>query len=139
KLLQPLAEHSPLGQPERQTAADFLGEGKEFEFLTKLAVIPFLCLLEQGEVFIKFFLIGEGNAIDACQHLILLITSPVGSGNIGELDSLDKTSMRNMGTATEIGKIALGIECDLPIIQILQQFDLVGVVLFPEITQSFFF
>ncbi len=48
ELLETATQTCAIGQPEGQTSTHALGEGKEFHFLTNLAVVAFLGLFEQN-------------------------------------------------------------------------------------------
>ncbi len=132
ELLQPVAQGGPFRQPQRQTLAYALREGEEFQLLAQLAVVALLGLLHHHEVFVEQRFLGERDAVDAGQHLVLLVAAPVGSGHRGQLDGLDGARVGDMRTAAQVGEAAVGIERDGAVLQIGDQFDLVGVVLLGE-------
>ena len=53
ELLQPVAQRSSLGQPQRQALAHALRKSEQFEVLAQLAVVAFLGLLHHREVLVE--------------------------------------------------------------------------------------
>ncbi len=63
-----------------------------------------------GQMASELLFIGEGRGIDALQHGVLFVATPVGTSYTGQLEGLDTTCAGQMGTATEINKITLAVK-----------------------------
>ena len=116
KLLESFAQCCPFGQPKRQALAYFLGEGKKTELSAQLAVVAFFCFFQQFKVFCQQFLLWKRHPVDTGKLFVLFVTTPVGTGDIGEFYGLDDAGIWNMSTAAEIGKIVVIAKGDAAII-----------------------
>ena len=116
-------------KPERQSGSHLAREGKELQLLTDLAVVAELCLLHHLQILVKHLSLGEGDTIDTGQHLTILVPTPVGAGELGELDRLDQTGTWDMWSTTEIDEVAAGVGAYRPILEILDQLHLVGILI----------
>ena len=132
KLLQTVAQGGAFGQPQRQALAHALREGEQFEVLAQLAVVALLGLLHHRQILVEHRLLGERDAVDAGQHLVLLVAAPVGSGHGGEFQGLDISRVGNVRSAAEVRERAVGVERDGAVLEVRDQFDLVLVALFGE-------
>ncbi len=137
ELLQPVAQGGAFGQPQRQTLTYALREREEFEVFAQFAVVAFFGLLHHGEVFVEHRFLGERDAVDARQHLVLLVAAPVGTRHRGKFDRLDIARVRDVGAAAQVGKAAVGVERDRAVLQIGDQLDLIRVALFGKGLQRF--
>ena len=79
-----------LGQEHRQPLADQVVRHEEAHFLTDTAVITGFGFLHLFLVFGEFLLVPEGNAVQACEHLVLLVVLPVGAGQGCQLEGLQR-------------------------------------------------
>src|SRR5205807_1926950 len=88
------------------------------------------------EVGVEVLLGEERGAVDAREHLAVLVASPVGACDGGELERLDPLRRGAVRTAAQIRERAVPVERDglhaVVADQILDQLDLVGLVLLPE-------
>ena len=130
ELLQPLAQRGALGQPERKTHTHFRREGEEFHLLAEFAVVALLGFLEHGQVFVEHALLGEGDAVDAGELLVVLVTAPVGTGDVEQLDRLDDRGIAQVRTATQVGEGTVLVERDGAVLKVADQFALVLVAFF---------
>ncbi len=129
ELLQAVAQRGALREPQRQTLAHALREGEQLEVLAQLAVVALLGLLHHLDILVEHRLFGERDAVDACEHLILLVAAPVGAGHRRELDGLDIPRVGDVGTAAEVRERAVGVERDGAVLQVGDQLHLVLVAL----------
>ena len=137
ELLQTVAQCGALRQPERKTLAHALREGEQFEVLAQLAVVALLGLFHHLEVLVEHRLLGERDAVDTREHLVLLVAAPVGSGHGGQLDGLDVARVGNMRAAAEVRERTVRIEGDGTVLEVRDELDLVLVALFGESLEGF--
>src|SRR5437879_13799089 len=91
-------------------------------------MVPLARLLQTLEVGVQIGLVVEGRAIDPRQLLVVLVASPVGAGEPGQLDRLDRLRVLEMRAAAEVGEIALCVEGDLAVGRV-DELNLVGLAL----------
>ena len=111
-LLELVPDHHPLRVPERRTRR-VLVEVDEVELDAETPVISFLRLLEPLEVGVEVGLRVERRPVDPRQLRVLLVAAPVGAGEPGQLDRLDRLRVLEVRAAAEIGEVALRVERDL--------------------------
>ena len=96
----------PLGQIEGGAGGPLV-EREELELRTEPAVIPLLQLLDVREVRFEILSSGEGDAVDALEHLPALVAAPVGAGELRQLARADLTRALDMGTATDVDEVSV--------------------------------
>ena len=67
-----------------------------------------LRLLEPLEVRVEVGLAEERGAVDPGQLRVLLVAAPVGAGEAGQLERLDRGRVLQVRAAAEVGEVALG-------------------------------
>jgi len=112
-----------------------LVEVEEIELNAEPAVVAPLCLLEALEMKVEILLREEGRAVDAGELLFGRVAAPVGTGEPGQLERLDRPGVDQVRTAAEIGEIALRVERDRSL-GLAHELDLVGLVLGQEALAS---
>ena len=132
ELLQAVAQCGALRQPERKALTHALREGEQLEILAQLAVVALLGLLHHLEVLVEHRLLGERDAVDTREHLVLLVAAPVGSGYGGELQGLDIARIGNVRSAAEVRERTVRIEGDGAVLEVRDELDLVLVALLGE-------
>ena len=90
-------------------------------------------LLEPFEVRVEVALAEERGAVDPRELLVVLVAAPVGPGEAGELERLDRARVLEMRAPAEIGElvravVGLGVERDLALGGV-DELDLVGLAL----------
>lgn len=110
-------------------------EAEKLQLLAQLAVVAFLGLLHHRQILVEHRLLGEGDAVNAGEHLVLLVAAPVGSGDRGELDGLDQPRVGQVRSPAEVGECAVGVERDRAVFQVADQLHFVRIALFGEILQ----
>src|SRR5688572_12403515 len=98
-------------------------------------MVTLLRLFEYMKILFQFFLFRERDPIDAGQHLVLLIASPVGTRYIQQLDRLNEACMRNMRAPAQVSKFSLFVESYGTICKVVDKFKFVRVVLLREVSQ----
>ena len=88
-----------------------LGEVEEVELAPEPAVVALPRLLEPREVRVEVVLGVEGRAVDPGQLLVVLVAAPVGAGEAGQLERLDRLRVLQVRAAAEVGEIDLA-SCD---------------------------
>ena len=90
-------------------------EHKEIQLRPQLLVVAFLGLCHHRQIGIEFFLGREGQSIDARQHLVLLVATPVCAGDAVQLERprVDVLHVRDVAAAAKVPIIAGFVEADL--------------------------
>ena len=86
---------------------------EEVELHPELAMVALARLLEPFEVCVEVGLRVEGGAVDAGQLGVVLVAAPVGAGEPGQLDRLDRLRVLQMRAAAEVGEIPLRVQRDV--------------------------
>ena len=133
ELLEALAQGRAFGQPQGQPRSYFLGESKQLQLFAQLAVVAALGFFQAFEVLGEVLGLGEGDAVDARELLVLLVAAPVRAGHVHELGGLDGAGVGDVRAAAEVGEAALGVEGDVAVFEVFEQLQLVGVLLFGEV------
>ena len=101
---------------------------EQVELHPELAVVPGARLFEPLQVRVEVGLRVERGAVDAGQLLVVLVAAPVGTGEPGQLERLDRLRVLKVRAAAEVGEITLGIQRDVPFGGV-DELDLVRLVL----------
>ena len=119
-----LKDHA-VGQEERE-AGGLVAHHKEVHLAADLAVVALLGLLQHVHVLVELFLGGKGNAVDAGEHLVVLVALPVGARDAGELKGLQGLGVADMGAYAHVDVVALLVEGDAGVVvQVTDVLDLV--------------
>ena len=125
-VLQLLPDGVACGQEHGQAAANQIVGHEQAHFLADLAVIALTGLLLLLLPSIQLFLIAEGHAIDAGEHLVFLVVLPVCAGLLGDLEGLQRLGVGQVGSDAHIHVLALLEEAELGLLgQIRHVLDLV--------------
>ncbi len=84
-LLKHLIQGPALRVPENHARRFFLGM-EQAETLADLAMVAFFGFFDALDVGCQLFLVGPGSAVDALQLLVLGVATPVGTGQLGQLE-----------------------------------------------------
>ncbi len=84
-----------------------LREMEEVELRPDAAVVAGARLLEPLEVRVEVGLRVERGAVDAGQLGVVLVAAPVGAGEPGQLERLDRLRVLEVRTVAEVGEVAL--------------------------------
>ena len=107
KIFEAFAQGGSLRQPHRQTGTHFLGEEEEVHFFAQFAVVALLGLFEEYEVFVQFFLFRESDTVDAGELFAVLVTAPIGTGCVQQLDGLDGSGVEKVRARQRSVKLPL--------------------------------
>ena len=108
-------------------------EGEEVELLAELAVVAALGLLEELKVAGEVGLVLPGGAVDALQHGLGRVATPVGARDAHELEGLALAGAAHVGAAAEVDEAVLLIEADLGDTEVLAELNLVLLVALLEV------
>ena len=100
-LLEHLVQGPAIGVPEHHARCFFLGM-EQVQALADLAVIALLGFFDALDIGRQLLLVSPGGAIDALQLLILGIAAPVGTGQLGQFEGLEKTRARHVRTTAHV-------------------------------------
>ena len=74
----------------------------------------------------KLVLTAEGDAVDAREHLVVLVALPVGAGDAGELECLERLGVEDVRANAHVNILALLVEGDAGILgKVADMLDLV--------------
>ena len=82
-----------------------LREVEELELRPEPPVVAPARLLEQREVRVEVGLRVERGAVDAGQLGVVLVAAPVGAGEAGQLERLDRLRVLQVRAAAEVGEL----------------------------------
>ena len=85
---------------------------EQVEILANAPVIAPLRLLEPVQILVELLLVGPGGAVNALQHLVARIATPVSPRDLGELEGLELAGGRHMRSAAQVDPVALPVEAD---------------------------
>src|SRR5699024_9241893 len=91
---------------ERESRA-FFSEHEQPQFFSKLSVVSFLRLFHHCQILIQICFFCKGSTIDSCQHLVLLIASPVGTCKTCQLECFYRFCIHQVRSCTKIRKLSL--------------------------------
>ncbi len=119
--------------PENETSACIFLHAEEIQLSSDAPMIAPFGLLEPLQISLQRFLIRPGRAIDSLQHFIAGVSSPVGPGDLGQLESAQITGTRDVRSTAEICPLALSIDANLLAFRdSLDNFSLVALTLLAE-------
>ena len=96
--------------PEHR-ADGFILEMEQPHLPAQTPVVPALCFFEPVQVLFELLVAGPGRAVDALQHLVARVATPVRAGKLGELERLaEPPGRRQVRTAAQIDESALPVE-----------------------------
>jgi hypothetical protein len=125
EILNDLSDEGAFGVPVNEAAAGLVVHAVEIELLPQLPVVMLLGGLKLAEVFPQHFGVGKGGAVNALEHFVPFIASPIGAGDTEELECLDLTGAVHVWPAAEVHEIPFPIDGDEVIVHLLEQLDLV--------------
>src|SRR5438105_3760402 len=100
-------------------------------------MIALLRLLDPLEVRLEVVLRIEGSPVDPRELRVLLVAAPVGAGEPGQLERLDRLRVLEVRAAAEIGEVALRVEGDSALGRV-DELDLVRLVVAGEVALGLF-
>ena len=106
-----VADAHAVGQPERE-AGTSLVHHEDLHLLADLPVVALLRLLAHVLPLRKLILAAEGDAIDAGEHLVVLVALPIRARDAGELEGLERLGVEDMRANAHVDVLALLVEGD---------------------------
>ena len=79
----------PLRVPHGQAAPELVGEGDEVELGRQPPMVALLGLLERMEMLLQGGVGLPRRAVNALEHLLVLVAPPVGAGHLHELEEAE--------------------------------------------------
>src|SRR5258708_17523883 len=102
-------------------------------------MIALLCFFKHVQILVKLFLFRKSDSINAREHLIFFISSPVCTGYTQEFYSFDWTGGRNVRPAAQVNEISLLIKSNGSILKAINQLKFILITFLLEIIYSFSF
>ncbi len=125
---QLVPDHHPPRMPERPTRRD-VAHVEQVELAAEPAVVAAAGLLQPLEVSLEVALREEGGAVDAGQHGLVGVTTPVGAGGREQLEGLDRRGGLQVRAAAQVLEAVLDVQADIAGWKVLDQLQLVRLVL----------
>src|ERR687897_1149179 len=110
-------QHLALGQEERDAGSRIWRESEQPKILADLAVVPGPGLLQPPEVRLELLLRRPCRTVDAGEHWVLLVASPVGPRYVLQLEGAQLPRARDVRAAAKIEEISLFVDRDLTVLQ----------------------
>ena len=89
-------------------------------------MVALLGLLQHVQVLVELLLGGKGDAVDAGEHLVVLVALPVGARDAGELKGLEGLGVADVGADAHVDVVALLVEGNAGVVvQVADVLDLV--------------
>src|SRR6185312_6364085 len=107
QVLQDLADHRPLGVPERDPGADQLVEREQVELAPQRPVVALLRLLDPVQELVELGLRAERRPVDALELRVSLVATPVSAGEREHLERLDVTRPLDVRPAADVDEVAV--------------------------------
>src|SRR5690606_9977224 len=119
--LQRSVQRVTFGMPENE-AGGLIAKAEKVQFPAELPVVSLRSLLQTFQVRIEIALLGKGRAVDPLQHRTVCVAPPVRARYGQELERLQTSRAGHMGAAAKVDELALAIEADASVLQVLQDF-----------------
>ena len=144
EFFQLLDHHAAVWQPERQARTDLVIEDEDLQFLAQFAMVALLGFFELPEIILQLLRVLPGRAVDALEHLVLLVAAPVRARHVHQLEGvrLDLLRAFHVRAAAQVRERIVLVDRDLRLLleriavliqsaffQPFDQFQLVGLVL----------
>ena len=83
---------------------------KQVELAPQAPVVALLGLFEHREVVLQIVLARPGGAVDALQHLVAVVTAPIGPGHLHQLEVLEFAGAWHVGSAAQVFEAAFAVQ-----------------------------
>ncbi len=114
-----------VGKPEREARA-FVGHHEELHLAADATVVALLGLGDHALVLGELFLAAEGDAVDAREHLVVLVAFPIRARHGGQFERLERLGVADVRADAHVDVFALLIERDARVLrQVADVLDLV--------------
>ena len=113
---QRVLQNHAVGQEEGE-ADGLVAHHEQLHFLADLAVVAAGGLLHQLQVRVQLLLGGEGDAVDAGEHLVVLVALPVRAGLLGDLEGLQRLGVGQVRADAHVHVVALLEEGNLRVLR----------------------
>ena len=108
---QRILQLGAVGKPERE-ARPLVGEHEQLHLLADLAVVALLGLFHHALVFGQLLLRREGDAVDAREHLVVLVALPVCARRGRQLEGFQRLGVEDVRAHAHVDVLALLVERD---------------------------
>jgi hypothetical protein len=83
---------------------------KVIELLAEFAVVTLFRFFELEQISVQLFFVAPSGAIDALQHLVIAITTPISACQLHQLKRFKLAGIGHMWTTAQISKAAFGVK-----------------------------
>ena len=114
-LLNLLPNRPAFGMPEHRTRR-MLVQVKQIQLPPQFAVIPFFRLFQPGQILLQFVFGGPGCTVNALQHFIAVIATPIGPCHFHQFEMLELAGTGYVGTTAQILECTFTVKADILVI-----------------------
>ncbi len=100
------ADARALREPVHEPGTDLLRDGEQFQLLAQKAMVALFGLFFAGEDGVEFGLILRHDAVDALEHLVLLVAAVVATGHAGQFHDADLLGVLHVRAAAHLDVVA---------------------------------
>ena len=93
-------------------ARRLLLEVEQVLFLAELAVVALFRLFQPREIRLQLLVVRPRGAVDALEHLVARVASPVRSGDLHQLEGAQLAGARHVRTAAQVHPVRLTVQAD---------------------------
>ena len=86
---------------------------EQVQLAAQAPVVTLLGLFQHREVLLQLLFAGPGGAIDALQHLIAMVATPVGTRHLHQLEKTQLARAGHVGATAQVLKCALAVQRDV--------------------------
>ena len=108
-LLDFLVQRPAVRVPEHHTRR-FLLHVEQVKFLANLAMVALFRLFQTVQVRLQILFIAPGGTVHALKLLIAGVATPIGTGDLGQLERFQLTGARYVRAAAQVNEVALAVE-----------------------------
>jgi len=110
--LNKTVEDKSASRVEESGSGTQLTEEEQFLAGTDVSMISLFDFFLELNVFVQLLVGGERNTVDSLKIVVGVLTEPVGSGGLGDLEGLDQLGGGQVGTSAQIDKRARSVGSD---------------------------
>src|SRR5262245_42306020 len=133
EVLNQIADHCPFGMPEHQPRSHHLVNREQVQLAAQHTMIPLTRFFQLVQILLQHLLRRPGGAVDALQHLLMLIASPISPCYLEQLDSIDAARGMDMRSDAQVDEVPLLVATKDVALEFVEELDLIVFSTLPEV------